>query len=102
MHALKYSAVKCPNGIICHLYSPYEGRRNDNALLRDSGLLERCREFVSEFCMYGDPAYPLSSVLVSPFSHLTEALTDNQKWFNKGMSSCREAVEWRFADVLRL
>lgn len=43
-HALKYQAVLLPNGIIGHLYGPVEGRRNDNALLADSGLLDWCRE----------------------------------------------------------
>lgn len=102
LHALKYSAVKCPDGLIYHVFGPYEGRRNDNALLRESELLARRREFAPSFYLYGDPAYPLSSVLISPFSHLTGELSESQKIFNKRMSSCREAVEWGFADVVRL
>lgn len=40
-HSLKYSAVKAADGLIYHLYGPFEGRRNDNHLLRASGLLDR-------------------------------------------------------------
>lgn len=49
MHALKFQAVMLLNGLIGHLYRPVEGRRNDNALLKESQLLERLCEFaVSE------------------------------------------------------
>lgn len=41
LHALKYSAVKGPDGIIYHLEGPLVGRRNDNSLLNDSLLEER-------------------------------------------------------------
>lgn len=41
-HSLKYSALKCPDGIMCHLYGPFSGRRNDNYLLHTSELLVRC------------------------------------------------------------
>jgi hypothetical protein len=40
-HSLKFQAVMLPNGIIGHLYGPFEGRWNDNYLLTESGLLDR-------------------------------------------------------------
>jgi hypothetical protein len=100
LHALKYSAVKCPDGLIYHLAGPMEGRRNDNALLSASSLLSRCRNHAPGFILYGDPAYSINDVIISPFDNTT--LTAQQLEFNKRMSSCREAVEWGFADVARL
>lgn len=41
-HSLKYSALKSPDGIMHHLYGPFSGRRNDNYLLHNSKLLDRC------------------------------------------------------------
>src|SRR6202167_4670422 len=47
-HALKFQALMLPNGIIGHLYGPFEGRRNDNILLTESGLLERLAQFAHQ------------------------------------------------------
>jgi len=99
-HAVKYSAVKCPHGLIYHLYGPVEGRRNDNMLLRQSGLLERLENHASCFGLYSDPAYPVSQVLCSPVSRLELGFAEQE--FNRPMSSCRECVEWGFADIIRL
>ncbi|PWW74081.1 hypothetical protein C7212DRAFT_359335 [Tuber magnatum] len=84
MHAVKYSAVKAPDGLIDHLWGPFE----------ESGLLSKCNEFASSYYLFGDPTYPVSSVLLSSFDNST--LTKEEKIFNKRMSSCREAVEWGF------
>jgi hypothetical protein len=59
-----------PNGIIGHLHGLFEGRRNDNYLLTESGLLERLAHFAHQedvdddtplehqyFQLLGDPAY---------------------------------------------
>ena len=100
VHSLKYSAVKSPDGLIYHLFRPYEGCRNDNALLNDSGLVERCIQKAPSFCLYGDSAYPVSSVLLSPF--LKANLTKEEMAWNVAMSARRECVEWGFADILRL
>jgi hypothetical protein len=100
IHALKYSAVKCPDGLIYHLYGPFEGRRNDNSLLAHSNLLDRLRTHAPQFYIYGDPAYSIHSVLLSPFDNAK--LTPEEQEFNKRMSAVREVVEWGFADVIRL
>ena len=69
-------------------------------LLQQSGLLERLENHASSFCLYGDPAYPVSQVLCSPVSRLELGFAEQE--FNRPMSSCRECVEWGFADIIRL
>ncbi|RPA78411.1 hypothetical protein BJ508DRAFT_212043 [Ascobolus immersus RN42] len=99
-HSLKYAAVKCPDGLIRHLYGPIPGRRNDNHLLKQSQLLERCLEYAPEFYLYGDSAYGKYQVLLSPWSRIE--LSEAQFEFNLQMSRVRECVEWGFEDILRL
>ena len=100
MYAVKYSAVKAPDGIIHHLWLPFEGQRNDNALSTDSELLIRCKQFAPWFYLFGDPAYPVSSVLLSPF--YSSKLTKEDQEFNQKMSPCWEVVEWDYADIIWL
>jgi len=69
-------------------------------LLRQSGLLERLENHASSFCLYVDPAYPVSQVLCAPVSRLELGFAGQE--FNRPMSSCRECVEWGFADIIRL
>jgi nuclease HARBI1 len=77
VHALKYQAVSAPNGIIIDLAGPWEGRRHDCGMLRESGLLDRLQKICDRdgpAYIYGDPAYPVSHVLQCPFkgSHLSD------------------------------
>jgi hypothetical protein len=65
MHALKYSAVKSPDGMIYHLHRPMVGTWNDNVLLYGSGLLERCKQLSNGHYIFSDPAYPKSKVLLT-------------------------------------
>jgi hypothetical protein len=68
-HALKFQALMLPNGIIGHLYGPFQGQCNDNFLLTDSGLLDCLSQFAFQvdvaedapieehnFHIFGDPA----------------------------------------------
>jgi nuclease HARBI1 len=103
VHSLKFQSVSAPNGIIVDLTGPWEGRRHDCGMLRESGLLERLEKIRVSFgtaYIYGDPAYPVSSVLQTPFkgSHISEY----QKEWNMRMSSVRVSVEWCFGKVLTL
>ena len=100
MHSLKYSVVKSPDGLIYHCYGPYEGRRNDNHLLDSSNLLVRCQEYARGYHLYGDPAYGISSALISPYEKYK--ITPDRMLFNTKMSKYRECVEWGFADITRL
>ncbi|KAI0243237.1 hypothetical protein LSAT2_022053, partial [Lamellibrachia satsuma] len=85
VHALKFQSVMAPNGLIADLAGPFEGRRHDASLLRESQLLERIEAVpgLQYYCLYGDPAYPLRTTLINPFSG--PHLTPDQENFNKAM-----------------
>ncbi|KAF7972906.1 hypothetical protein HWV62_16632 [Athelia sp. TMB] len=114
VHALKYQALMLPNGIIGHLYGPFEGRRNDNFLLTESGLLERLSHFAyvedlpddapmeeRTYQIFGDPAYGLGPHLISPFSGAGERTEEQTAW-NAAMSAVRIEVEHGFGIVSSL
>ena len=65
-HSLKFQLVAASNCVIANLYSPVESRRHDYAMLVMSGLLPELQAHSigpngGTICIYGDPAYPLSS-----------------------------------------
>ncbi|XP_064485836.1 uncharacterized protein LOC135398351 [Ornithodoros turicata] len=101
LHAIKFQAVAAANGITCELDGPYQGHRHDAGILRESHLYENLQELVQghEFVIYGDPAYPLCPLLMTPYagSHLK----DYEMEFNKKMSTVRQAVEWGFGKTVR-
>ena len=80
--------------MIGNLAGPYRGQRHDNFVLAESGLLAQLKQHAlfgnCPLSIYGDPEYPLSIDLQEPFrgAHLTE----EQKRYNKAMSSVRVSV----------
>src|SRR6202042_1951271 len=69
-HAFKFQDPMLPNGIIGHLYGPFEGCQNDNFLLTESGLPECLVMFAHQedvdessateedyLQIFGDPVY---------------------------------------------
>nr|GAT45576.1 predicted protein [Mycena chlorophos] len=111
VHALKYQAVKLPNGLIGHLYGPMEGRRNDNALLAASELLQNCELHARKpgtddntpaaeryFQIFGDPAYGVSPLMLSPFSGAGER-TEHEAAWNEAMAAVRIEVEHGFGGI---
>lgn len=103
IHALKYQSVTTPDGIIVDLCGPFEGRRHDCFLLKESQLLIRMQEWShgidgSDLHIYGDPAYGVTRYLISPFKGAS--LTEKQNLFNSRMSSVRESVEYGFQRII--
>ncbi|KAL1943754.1 hypothetical protein VTO73DRAFT_4199 [Trametes versicolor] len=111
-HALKYQAVLIPNGLFAHLFGPWEGRRTDPFLLSESGLLDRCAKHAVRldaddgtpvehryFQLFGDPAYGVSPLLISPYSGPGQR-SKREQIFNHRMSSVRIEVEHGFGIVL--
>jgi nuclease HARBI1 len=106
-HAQKFQAVVLPNGMLAHLFGPWEGRHHDRALLTESGLLETCLEHAIQpdsepgdepqhryFQLFGDPAYGVSPVMMSPFAE--NGRTPEQLQWNNAMSKVRIEVEHFF------
>ena len=61
-----------PDGIISHLTGPWIGCRHDSRMLRESGLIDELEQYAKGtngqiMHLYGDPAYPLTQYIVSPF-----------------------------------
>lgn len=104
VHGLKYQAIDTPDGIIRQLWGPMLGRRHDVTLLGLSGLMDTLQTWFNDeegepYYIYGDPAYPMSPWMLSPYKGV---LTDAQQEFNKSMSSVRTTVEWGFGRVVAL
>jgi hypothetical protein len=81
-----------PNGIIGHLFGPFEGCCNNNFLLTESGLLKHLAQFAHQedvgddtpveeryFQIFGDPAYGVGSHIMSPFSGAGVRTPDEQE-----------------------
>ncbi|KAH8033321.1 hypothetical protein HPB51_010237 [Rhipicephalus microplus] len=54
-HALKYQAIICPNGIICHLDGCYPGSKHDAGNFGNSLAYMKLEKLVHFYCIYGDP-----------------------------------------------
>ena len=96
VHGIKFQSVVLPNGLMANLNGPHEGRRHDSTMLRELGLLTELQRIAwihgQPVCLYGDPAYPLSSHLQAPFRNAL--LTPQMALFNEQTSEVRVAVEW--------
>ncbi|CAM1298097.1 Uncharacterised protein r2_g751 [Pycnogonum litorale] len=102
-HYLKFQSVMCPSGIIVNLFGPLEGKRHDSGMLAESGLMLELRKLKnvdgSPYYIYGDPAYPLSPHLMTPYRNAV--LTHSQAVFNTKMSRVRQCVEWGFGKIIQ-
>ncbi len=103
VHGLKFQSLMLPTGLIGNIFGPVEGRRHDAFMLRQSGLLAQLETLPLaatgiRYALYGDAAYPFRAQLLCPFRGAR--LTDEQKEFNRRMSSVRECVEWGFGKIV--
>ena len=79
--------------------------RHDSFILEQSGLVRImhriCRRLGEDYCMYGDPAYPQSRWIASPFRQVSRQLPLNtvEARFNAWMSSLRIPNEWGFGRI---
>ncbi len=98
-------SVVSPNGMICHLFGPVEGRRHDALILTESSLLRILERSMDKangeaYVLYGDPAYPVNRHILAPFRG-ARRLTQQEELFNKDMSCVRACVEWAFGKIVR-
>lgn len=70
-------------------------------ILKDTMLYENLEKLMQgfHFVLYGDPAYPLRNLLLKPYGG--SCLKPHEAFFNKRMSTVRQAVEWGFGKVAR-
>ena len=99
LHVIKFQSIMAPNGIIAHLFGPFEGSRHDAAMLAESNILDRMENTLGGFYVYGDPAYPIRRSIIAPFRGAN--LSPDQDNFNYEMSKVRQCVEWGFGDIVR-
>jgi nuclease HARBI1 len=98
---LKWQVIATPDGLLFHIFGPFEGRRHDMHLYAESGLDEILSEELLidgfQHYIFGDSGYTLRPYLMTPFEGGN--LTEDEALFNKWMSTARVSVEWTFKDV---
>lgn len=100
VHGLKFQSVVTPDGLVANLFGPVEGRRHDSHMLRASNILIDLEDLCgNDFCLYGDPGYPMRNSLIVPFKGAQ--LTPEEELFNAKMSAVRESVEWGFSKIIQ-
>ncbi|KLO09136.1 hypothetical protein SCHPADRAFT_834370 [Schizopora paradoxa] len=105
-HGLKFQAVVAPNGLFVHLSQPFEGRRADPGILRDTGLMDLCSQHAfaeidgirRPLQLYGDAAYGLSDFILSPFCDPEQRSPEELEW-NRAMGLVRIDVEHGFGII---
>ena len=88
LHAIKFTSVATPNGLVANLFGPVEGKSHDSRMLARSGVLNQLEQFSFDtngnpLCIYGYPTYPLWVHLQCPFRGVK--LTPAQDAWNKSM-----------------
>jgi len=112
-HGMKFQAIMVPNGMISHLDGPYRAPQNDASILSESGLLGHMHTHAIQpgsvegdppeqryFQLYGDSAYAMSGVLVSPHVQVGVLTAAEQAW-NMAMGEVHISAEHAFRIVLQ-
>lgn len=100
-HKVKYPCVVLPNFLIGDWFKPAEGRAHDSQVLAQSDLVARLRAMRNRLgapiCVYGNPAYPISDVLLRApqGNNLTPAMHE----YATRMSHFIESVKWVFGKM---
>ncbi|KAF8574357.1 hypothetical protein K439DRAFT_1624386 [Ramaria rubella] len=112
-HGMKFQGIVMPNGLMVHLSSPFCAPQNDCGVLHEGELVDKLQQHAIQpglqegdapeqwfFQVYGDSAYGVGPVILSPYSHVGE-LTDKEHVWNKPMGGVRISVEHGFGLVLQ-
>jgi hypothetical protein len=93
-----------PDGLIIHMSEAFVGRRNDQRMLTDSGLLDTMQKVLQDqpFVLYGDPAYVVHKFVHRPFRTYEKVGHPDRENFNICMSRGRVCVEWGFGNISQL
>lgn len=86
------------------VYLLFVGRRHDAGILRESNLYQELEEKVvfndTRYVLYGDQAYGVRELLLSPYPGRPQDLPVYQQEFNNSMKILRVAVEWGFQKIV--
>jgi nuclease HARBI1 len=97
----KWQVITTPDGLLFHIFGPFEGRRHDMHLHAESGLDEILSEELLidgvQHYVFGDSGYTLRPYLMTTFEGGN--FTEDEALFNKRMSKARASVEWVFKGV---
>ncbi|KAF8592318.1 hypothetical protein K439DRAFT_1643775 [Ramaria rubella] len=112
-HGMKFQGVVTPNGLMAHLCGPFHAPQNNVGVLGESRLLEMLEEKALQpgsqdgdlahkqyFHVYGDSAYGVSPVMLSPFSGVGKRTLDEAA-FNMAMGAVHISVEHSFGIILQ-
>jgi nuclease HARBI1 len=92
--------ITTPDGMLFHIFGPYEGRHHDMHLYAKSGLDDILSENLLidgfQHYLFGDAGDMLRPYLMIPFEGAN--LNANELLFNKRMSKARVSVECAFKD----
>ncbi|KAF8577638.1 hypothetical protein K439DRAFT_1621951 [Ramaria rubella] len=112
-HGMKYQGIVIQNGLIGHLSGPFRAPQNDMGVLAESNLLDYLQSHAIQpgsmqadhlgcryFQVYGDSAYGISPVMVSPYAGIIPPIPDQRAW-NTAMGGIQISVEHGFGLVLQ-
>jgi nuclease HARBI1 len=98
---LKWQVITTPDGMLFHIFGPYEGRRHDMHLYAEPGLDDILSKNILidgvKHYLFVDMGYALRPYLMTPFEGAN--LNANELLFNKRMSKARVSVECTFKDI---
>jgi DDE superfamily endonuclease len=100
-YCVDFQAVSAPDGLILHLYGPFEGRGHDTTLYRESQIDAVTQSSMNilgvRYTLHGAPAYCLRPYLQVGFQGSN--LIGDQIQLNSSMSKVQIAVERGFRDI---
>jgi hypothetical protein len=102
-HGLKFLSITTPSGMFAYMWGPAVGKRHDAFITHQSRIIHQLRAtedaLGGHYCVYGDLGFPLTPVLMKPFSG---DMTPEQAECNADMRAGRVSVEWGFEQITTL
>jgi hypothetical protein len=101
-HGLKFQSVVTPDGLLCQMVGPVNGKWHDSYMLRESRLVGKLQNLMPIngiiYALYGDPAYPQSRYLLGGYRVAPPGSAIAA--FNTAMFSMRIVVEWGCTEII--
>ena len=105
-HGMKYQIVAVPDGLICCLAGPVQGRRGDSRILEESELEEYVlgiqRRTGIKYLIYADAAYAETETVATGYNKVQRRMDAAKDEYSRAMNGPRTSVEWAFGLVQQL